>query len=76
VQINPAARKGDNVFAARVEELIYLGDHIRARVELDGGESCMVKLAVAQRDGAVTEGARVDAVWHAEDGLALAPEAD
>jgi putative spermidine/putrescine transport system ATP-binding protein len=65
-----------NRVPATVQELIYLGDHIRARVELEGGESCMVKLAVAQRDGAVTEGARVDAVWHAEDGLALAPEGD
>jgi putative spermidine/putrescine transport system ATP-binding protein len=65
-----------NRVPATVQELIYLGDHIRARVELEGGESCMVKLNVAQRNGAVVEGARVDAVWRAEDGLALAPEPD
>jgi putative spermidine/putrescine transport system ATP-binding protein len=65
-----------NRVPATVQELIYLGDHIRARVEFQGGESCMVKLNVAQRNGAVVEGARVDAVWHAEDGLALAPEPD
>jgi putative spermidine/putrescine transport system ATP-binding protein len=76
ITLGGAANGAVNRVPATVQELIYLGDHIRARVELDGGESCMVKLAVAQRDGAVTEGARVDAVWHAEDGLALAPEAD
>jgi putative spermidine/putrescine transport system ATP-binding protein len=63
-----------NRVPATVQELIYLGDHIRARVELDGGESCMVKLGVAQRDAALVEGARIDAVWRAEDGLAMAPE--
>jgi putative spermidine/putrescine transport system ATP-binding protein len=63
-----------NRVPATVQELIYLGDHIRARVELEGGESCMVKLPVAGRDGAVAEGARVEALWRAEDGLAMAPE--
>jgi putative spermidine/putrescine transport system ATP-binding protein len=76
IALGGAANGAVNRVPATVQELIYLGDHIRARVELDGGESCMVKLAVGQRDGAVTEGARVDAVWHAEDGLALAPEQD
>jgi putative spermidine/putrescine transport system ATP-binding protein len=59
---------------ATVQELIYLGDHIRARVELEGRESCMVKLGVAQHDSALVEGARIDALWRAEDGLAMAPE--
>jgi putative spermidine/putrescine transport system ATP-binding protein len=76
ITLGGATNGAVNRVPATVQELIYLGDHIRARVELEGGESCMVKLAVAQRDGAVTEGARVDAVWHAEDGLALAPEGD
>jgi putative spermidine/putrescine transport system ATP-binding protein len=64
-----------NCLPATVRELIYLGDHIRARIELDGGESCMVKLPITQRGGALSEGARLDAVWRAEDGLAMAPEA-
>jgi putative spermidine/putrescine transport system ATP-binding protein len=63
-----------NRVPATVQELIYLGDHIRARVALDSGESCMVKLSVAERDQAVAEGARIEAIWRAEDGLAMAPE--
>jgi putative spermidine/putrescine transport system ATP-binding protein len=72
----PAPAEGEiNRLPATVRELIYLGDHIRARVELEGGESCMVKLPITQRGGALAEGARLDAVWRAEDGLAMAPEA-
>ncbi|HEX2114448.1 MAG TPA: ABC transporter ATP-binding protein [Alphaproteobacteria bacterium] len=63
-----------NRLPATVRELIYLGDHIRARIELEGGESCMVKLPITQHGGALTEGAPTDAIWRAEDGLAMAPE--
>jgi putative spermidine/putrescine transport system ATP-binding protein len=65
-----------NRIAARVCELIYLGDHLRARIELPGNESCMVKLPIAGDRAALAAGAQVEAAWHAADGLAFAPEAD
>jgi putative spermidine/putrescine transport system ATP-binding protein len=75
IALGATARSGAvNRVPATVQELIYLGDHIRARVELEGRESCMVKLGVAQHDSALVEGARIDALWRAEDGLAMAPE--
>ena len=70
------ANGADNRVAARVRELIYLGDHLRARIELPGSESCMVKLPVTGAGAELREGAQVEAVWQASDGLAFAPEAD
>jgi putative spermidine/putrescine transport system ATP-binding protein len=68
--------KAVNRLPATVQELIYLGDHIRARVELAGGTSCMVKLPIVQSGAALAEGARFDIAWRAEDGLAMAPETE
>jgi putative spermidine/putrescine transport system ATP-binding protein len=66
---------GGNRVPGRLQELIYLGDHVRALIELTGGERCMVKLATEEA-GALGPGAVVEAVWAPQDGLAFAPETD
>jgi putative spermidine/putrescine transport system ATP-binding protein len=78
VAISSAGAPGDgriNRVPARLRELIYLGDHVRVLIELAGGAACMVKLPVEQA-GSLDEGAAIEAVWAAQDGLAFAPEAD
>ena len=52
------------------------GAAMRARIELSGSESCMVKLPVTGDGAILAAGAQVEAAWHAADGLAFAPEAD
>jgi putative spermidine/putrescine transport system ATP-binding protein len=78
VAISSAGAPGDgriNRVPAQLRELIYLGDHVRVLIELAGGAACMVKLPVEQA-GSLDEGAAIEAVWAAQDGLAFAPEAD
>jgi len=44
VEVNPEPGKFPNVFDARVEELIYLGDHIRTRASVCGQTDFIVKI--------------------------------
>jgi putative spermidine/putrescine transport system ATP-binding protein len=78
IAISRTGGNGDgrvNRVPARLQELIYLGDHVRALIELGGGAACMVKLPIEQ-SAALAEGAAVEAAWAPQDGLAFAPEAD
>jgi putative spermidine/putrescine transport system ATP-binding protein len=70
VQINPPAG-GDNVFQARVEELIYLGDHIRTRVSLCGNDKFIVKIPNAQDHARLAVGETVTVGWAQDDCRAL-----
>ena len=64
-----------NRVPARLQEFIYLGDHVRALIELEGGGRCMVKLPIEQA-ASFNGGAAIEAVWTAQDGVAFAPEAE
>ena len=44
VTVTPEPGSCPNVFAAVVEELIYLGDHVRARLSLPGNDEFVVKV--------------------------------
>ena len=71
VQINPAGQQGDNVFSARVEELIYLGDHIRTRVSVCGNDKFIVKVPNAQDHARLTVGDTITVAWAKDDCRAL-----
>ena len=71
VTIDPAEGSFPNVFDARVEELIYLGDHIRTRVRLCGLDDFIIKVPNAQGHTVLREGAEVRVGWAAEDCRAL-----
>ncbi|MCH9019420.1 MAG: ABC transporter ATP-binding protein [Proteobacteria bacterium] len=71
VQINPPDGQFPNVFEGRVEELIYLGDHIRTRVSVCGDDDFIVKVPNASGHAALRKGDDVKVGWAIEDCRAL-----
>ncbi len=71
VTINPPEGSVPNVFDGTVEELIYLGDHIRTRVNVCGHDDFIVKVPNASGQAALAEKAMVKVGWDKEDCRAL-----
>ncbi len=71
VLIDPPADKYPNTFEAKVEELIYLGDHIRTRINFAGNDQFVVKVPNAQGHAIINEGGSVRVGWAMEDCRAL-----
>ena len=71
VLINPPPEKYPNTFEAKVEELIYLGDHIRTRINFAGNDQFVVKVPNAQGHAIINEGGAVRVGWAMEDCRAL-----
>jgi len=72
VSVNAQETSVENNFKGKIKELIYLGDHIRARIEVCGNDEFIVKIP---NEGNVDlkEGANIDLHWQAEDIRALDP---
>ena len=70
IELNPA-EKMENIIKGRVEELIYLGDHIRVRMNVAGNDEFIVKVRNKgnQKDLAEGETARIG--WVSADCKAL-----
>ena len=76
VTINPAEGQCPNVVSAEVKELIYLGDHIRTRVDVCGHDDFIVKVPNSAGHQSLREGEQVSVGWQVEDCRALdAPRA-
>lgn len=73
VVIDPDEGSLPNIFDARVEELIYLGDHIRTRVAVCGVDNFIVKIPNAQAHPIKRRGESLRVGWSAEDMRALDP---
>jgi putative spermidine/putrescine transport system ATP-binding protein len=73
VRIDPDPAECDNRFPARVEELIYLGDHVRARMAVLGEAEFVVKVGVTNLGRVLTPGAEVQVGWSSRDCRALDP---
>jgi putative spermidine/putrescine transport system ATP-binding protein len=73
VNIDPEPGSVPNVFDAVVEELIYLGDHIRTRVSVCGSRDFIVKVPNAQGHAVLQRGRQVRIGWLREDMRALDP---
>jgi putative spermidine/putrescine transport system ATP-binding protein len=71
VTINPPEGSVPNVFEGTVEELIYLGDHIRTRVNVCGHDDFIVKVPNASGHAALAEKTTVKVGWEFEDCRAL-----
>ncbi len=71
VIIDPADGQVPNTAEAHVEELIYLGDHIRTRVNLAGNDEFIVKVPNNLGHAHLTEGSTVKVGWAMEDCRAL-----
>ncbi len=71
VEVSPAEGQLPNVFEANVEELIYLGDHIRTRANVCGHDDFIVKIPNASHHASLEEGETVNFGWAIDDCRAL-----
>jgi putative spermidine/putrescine transport system ATP-binding protein len=71
VTVRPEPGSMDNIYDAEVEELIYLGDHVRTRVNLLGHKDFIIKVPNAAGHEHLRVGETVPVGWHAEDCRAL-----
>ncbi|OSI30603.1 ABC transporter ATP-binding protein [Bradyrhizobium canariense] len=71
VKLNPAPGSLPNVFSAQVGEVIYLGDHVRARVSVCGHDDFVVKLPNSEGAVLIEPGAVITIGWKTEDCRAL-----
>lgn len=71
VVVAPAAGSLPNIFEARAEELIYLGDHIRTRFTVCGHDDFIVKIPNSAAHAHLRQGEKVTIGWNAEDCRAL-----
>ena len=71
VEVNPESGKYPNIFDARIEELIYLGDHIRTRASVCGRDDFIVKIPNATQHAVLREGDVVKFGWSMKDCRAL-----
>ncbi|MDP6432026.1 MAG: ABC transporter ATP-binding protein [SAR324 cluster bacterium] len=71
VVVNPDADKYPNRLSAKVEELIYLGDHIRSRMNVCGHDDFIVKIPNSAQHAQLKPGETVQVGWLAEDSRAL-----
>ena len=71
VTVAPEPGSCPNVFDAVVEELIYLGDHVRSRLRLLGNEEFIVKVPNSGIYRPMRVGETIKVGWSAEDCRAL-----
>lgn len=71
VRLNPLPGSMPNIYSARIQELIYLGDHVRVRLFACGCDSFVIKLASAEDLTRVEPGATITIGWKIEDCRAL-----
>ena len=66
-----AEEQFDNQFTATVQEVIYLGDHLRTRVTVCGNDDFILKTANAQGVGVMRPGQHIQVGWSSADCRAL-----
>ena len=71
VIINPEVGQVPNIFKAKALELIYLGDHIRTRMQVCGNDQFYVKIANTSHIADLNEGDEVSIGWNEYDCRAL-----
>ena len=70
-RVTLGGKKTKNTTNAVVKELIYLGDHIRCRMEVHGNDQFIVKVANAAGHKHLVEGEKTTVSWIKEDCRAL-----
>ena len=71
VAINASEGEFENKFEAQVKELIYLGDHIRCRMNVAGDDQFIVKVPNTSGQLGLEIGANLFVGWNTEDCRAL-----
>lgn len=72
-RVSIGATTAPNATSAKVLELIYLGDHIRCRLNVHGNEEFVVKMTNATDHARLTVGEDTQVSWLTEDARALNP---
>ncbi len=73
VQIDPSAGSCENVFEAEVQEVIYIGNALRARLSTCGSEEFVVTMQNSANGRQLSRGEKVKVGWQARDCRALDP---
>ncbi|HCN64293.1 MAG TPA: ABC transporter ATP-binding protein [Pseudomonas sp.] len=73
ITLKDASESCANRFSGRVEEFIYLGDHVRVRLEVCGKTDFFVKQPIAELDPTLAVGDVVPLGWQVEHVRALDP---
>ncbi len=73
IEVNPEPGKYENNLQAKALELIYLGDHIRTRMQACGRDDFVVKNPNSTAHAQLSEGDTVSVGWSVEDCRALDP---
>ncbi|MGB5707706.1 MAG: ABC transporter ATP-binding protein [Arenicellales bacterium] len=71
VSVRPDPDSQPNIFDAKVEELIYLGDHIRTRVGVCGHNDFVIKIPNSSDHASLQVGDAIKVGWNVEDCRAL-----
>ena len=71
VRLNPITGHCSNVFEAKVEELIYLGDFTRVRATVCGSSEFIIKVPNAEGAPDLVPGSSISVGWKREDCRAL-----
>jgi putative spermidine/putrescine transport system ATP-binding protein len=71
IEINPNGEDIENRLDAQVKELIFLGDHLRARLSVAGNEDFIVKVRHKGLGTSLKQGGKVKVGWQATDCRAL-----
>ena len=71
VTVNPEAGSVPNIVEAKVEELIYLGDHIRTRASVCGHNDFIIKMPNSAGQARLSPGDAIRVGWLTEDCRAL-----
>ncbi|WP_370738536.1 ABC transporter ATP-binding protein [Pseudoruegeria aquimaris] len=70
-RVSVAAQGGPNSTSATVQELIYLGDHIRCRLTVHGNDEFVVKVPNSAGHSHLSVGETTQVSWLAQDARAL-----
>ena len=71
VTLNPAEGSAENIFEGKIQELIYLGDHIRTRISVCGNDEFIVKVPNSHGHLIVNKGQDIQVGWSSDDCRAL-----
>ncbi|MCH2285450.1 MAG: ABC transporter ATP-binding protein, partial [SAR324 cluster bacterium] len=71
VTVNPESGQCSSTVKGKVEEMIYLGDHIRSRMNVCGHDDFIVKIPNSANHAQFKPGDTVQVGWKAEDARAL-----
>ncbi|UCF92333.1 MAG: ABC transporter ATP-binding protein [Desulfobacterales bacterium] len=71
VTLNPAEGSLENIHEGTVKELIYLGDHLRTRINVCNNDEFIVKVPNTTGRSAIKRGEKIQVGWTSEDCRAL-----